>query len=147
MKVSQTTPLSVLRREEDLLYFFKGPGNTEIGVVPKNPSLVLGSIVIGHLVEDIGNRGEHQEPMSVRRRNVEEIVILLGELYSIPLTESGRVGGDVHGNIEDPPPHDPHQLSLRAIFLEMEPPQHTLTGTGVVVLYKRSGDTQRVKVL
>jgi hypothetical protein len=91
----------------------EGPLDSQVRVVPPQNPLMLGSPVVGHLVERFRRLAEDQEPVGKSGRNPELVSILCREPNAGPLPERWSPLPQVHGDVKDLSPNHPDQLPLR----------------------------------
>ena len=97
---------------------------------------MLGRVVVGGLVQEVGAVRGDQEAVGEARRDPQLAVVLFAEFHPGPLAEGGRRFAQVDGHVEDAAAGDPHELALGLLDLVVQAAQHTLAGAGVVVLHE-----------
>jgi hypothetical protein len=105
-RVSATEGPSLKRRVLDR------PLDVEIGVVPHDSDFRLRVIVIRALVLEVGDLGQHQEPVRVSRRDPHLALIGVRERRADPTRERRRLRIDVGRDVEHFASSDAHELAL-----------------------------------
>lgn len=99
-------------------------------------TLVLGRIVIGGFVQEVGRITEHHETVGKTGRHPSWRWFSALKLDTDPLAECRRRFSNVHGNVEHRPLHHAHQLALGLLDLIMQATQHPFRAAAVIVLHK-----------
>ncbi len=118
-----------------------GHSMPSFGVVPQQPAFMLGRVVVGRLVGDVGMLAHHQIAMRESGRHPHDALVLRGEYFAHPGSECRRGATQVDGDVEDLTTHHAHEFSLRLADLVMQPPQHPAVRVTVVVLDEAGVDT------
>src|SRR5581483_1935474 len=74
--------------------------------------------------------------MCKSRRDPQHALVFTGESDGRMSAERRALAAQVHSNVENFPQHHADQLSLRALYLVMQPAKHVSSGIGVIVLHK-----------
>ena len=111
-------------------------------IVPADAALVLGGVVVGGLVEELGLVGEDQEAVGEALRDPELPLVLGGEHLAQPAPAGRRAAPQVDGHVEDLAADHPHQLPLRLRQLVVEAAQHAARREAVVVLHEAERPAQ-----
>lgn len=114
------------------------PSDTDRGVIPAQPHVALGTIIIGHLVANNRVRLERAETMRKARRYPKLLAIVRTERLTDPLPECARTMADIHRNIEQRAGGAADKLALRMrLALKMESPNcPRLRAQGLIILNK-----------
>lgn len=144
IEIAQQSPALVLWGKEG--FGFKRPWNPDIGVVPDDTPFIAGAVVFGNLIEDFGV-GQGQKPVGKSRGDIELPAVFGRQFHSVPPAKSGRIASDIHGHVENSPPNDPDEFSLRIVFLKMKTPQDPLAGKRVVILDEGNIKARRFEIL
>ncbi|CAJ0809896.1 hypothetical protein LMG19087_00591 [Ralstonia wenshanensis] len=114
--------------------FLQRPGDIETYIIPSNATLELGRVVVGSLVDQIGDFRENEITMCNAGRGPDLTTILFGEFSRNPATQSRRIHSDIHDHVKNSASHYSDKLSLRLLNLIVEAPQHTLSALTMIVL-------------
>src|SRR5690349_21072212 len=107
--------------------FAKRPLNSEGRIVPADSTGILGRIILGHLVEDLGVVLQGLKPMREVFRDVQHLPVLRGELNAEMLPKCRRGGAQVDDDIIDRSDRTTYQLHFRVrTNLKMHTAQTTL---------------------
>jgi hypothetical protein len=77
------------------------PFNTQIRVVPADATFMSRRIKVRALIKEISLTAEHSIAVSKVRRDVERLLVLIGEDHSRPPFERGGAPPDIHDHIEN----------------------------------------------
>src|SRR5262245_47356233 len=119
------------------------PRDGESGVVPEDGALVLGGVVVGGLVEDVGRLRQDEEAVREAGGNPGHVLGLAGEGEVGPAAEGGRAPAQGDGAVPDLAPGDADQLSLRLADLVVQAAHDAAPGMGVVVLHEVAVEADR----
>ena len=95
---------------------------------------MLGRIIIGAFVEELGAVLEAEEAMGEAGRDPEQLPDLGGQLETEPLAEMGRGAPNVDDDVEGTTGDNADELTLGLLELVMEAAQHAAGRTAVIVL-------------
>lgn len=122
---------------EDGLVGGDEPVDTEALVHDADAVFCLGMVELIALVLENGGLAQHGKTVGKTSRHEELAVVLFRQLYGDMLPEGGRALADVNGYIEHGTLDAAHKLALgKGRALEVETPQDTVGGHGLVVLHK-----------
>jgi hypothetical protein len=120
----------------------KRPFDSDLGIAPQDAALVLGSVEICGLVDDLGEVAEHEESVGESDRNPQHVLGFRAQVCSLPPAEGRRAAADIDRDVEDLARGDANQLALRQAQLVVQPAQHTLARARVVVLDEPRPDSR-----
>ena len=64
-----------------------GPRNGQLRIVPRNAPLMLGRVVVGGLIKEVGRFAEHHEPVRKALLLLNLVLVVLGKLRAYPLAK------------------------------------------------------------
>ena len=113
-----------------------------MGVVPTERAFGRGVVERADFVMDKSRLA--QDAIAVRKSdgNKQLMVVFIVQLHSFPFSKSGRVGADIHSDIENPPLQTGKELGLSRLRLVVKSAQGPLLRKGEVVLDKRHIDAK-----
>ena len=94
-----------------------GPGDLEVGVVPADGALCRGIVDCTDLILDVAI---FEGAVAMGKASGNEELDAVGELERFPLSEGGRVGSAIDGDIPDASVNDGDEFSLAGRRLEVE---------------------------
>ena len=126
------------------------PLDSDGRIIPGQTALIVGMVKIRDLVAEFRGVTEDQEAVGETRRNIKLLLILGGQLHTVPLAVGCRTGTQVHRHIEDTALDHPDQLSLGVVDLIVQSPEHAFDGHTLIILHKdhiQTGLTHIVQVV
>jgi len=87
--VTETREQTILLRKQGFFYTVERPIDSDIGVTPQDPALVLGVIEVGALVCELGFLSENQITVGKASWNQELAEDLGVESHAVPFPKSG----------------------------------------------------------
>ena len=135
--------LHILIRQDHRL---NRPLDANLGVVPADVAVALGSVVVVRLVLHLNVVRQRDEAMREAARDEELLLVLRRELHADPLAELRRALADVHRHIKDRAARRTQELRLaHRIELVMQPAQRPLLSrVRLIVLHKIYRDAGRL---
>ena len=104
-------------------------------------------IEVGALVGKLSLVRQYDEAVGKTLGNVELLLVLSGQLYTVPLAVGLGRRTQVNGHVKYGTTHAAYQLALGKPLLIVQTAQHTLNRHGLVVLYKYHIQTLSLKII
>jgi len=110
------------------------PGDGEFRVVPADGAFVLGGVVVGGFVEDVGGFGEDEEAVGEAGGDPEDAFVFSGDVDPDGVAEGWGVFANVESDVEDFAAADAEEFSLGVLDLVVKSAEDAAGGTGMIVL-------------
>src|SRR5580658_3765186 len=118
------------------------PVDGEIGVIPRNRPLVLGSIEVGGLVGDMSGFRDDPESMSHSDRYPQHAFVFARQTERLPFSQLRGTLPQVKHHVQNFTCDGAYKLSLRLLNLVVESAQHIPAGIGMIVLNEFVANSQ-----
>ena len=122
--------LSVLGKPHTIFIFFgeygvfQRPGDVQFRIVPAQAGFCFRMIVFRAFVMKVGKIAENGKAVRKTGSDPELMLVVGGEFRSVPASEGGRTGTDIHGLVKDIYDGNADKLALGKSRLVMQTSQY-----------------------
>lgn len=104
--------------------FFQRPDDAQLRIVPAQAGFCFRMIVFRAFVMKVGKIAENGKAVRKTGSDPELMLVVGGEFRSVPASEGGRTGTDIHGHVKDIAEGNADKLALGKSRLVMQTSQY-----------------------